>query len=376
MTLDRLLAPGGIVSIQAITMAHERVLPPGALRVDPEVHLPWWSDPVPARIEDTLLPHDVARGATPGAAVSTTHAPAAVAGTVRRTVAPDGPAWLRRDVQPDVAVLPRLLGGRFPKRLPGRQPATADAGIRVELRGKVVWVVGASSGIGAATAGELRSHEARRSRYPPVGRSSSTEVSGGTHARRPPTSPMPTSSRRLQQPGPRRARSDRRRHAGRGLLESDAASTWDTEVFDRHMQVNLVGMSNAIAAVLPEMLARRSWRHRGHLVGGRLPRPAGAEATARRRRRRSTSSSRCGSTSRSRSAGHHDLPGLRPHRAHRRQQLPDAVHHRRRPGGQSICDGLEHDRTEIVFPWQMALLMKAARLVPVGLWARMWSGAT
>jgi short-subunit dehydrogenase len=43
---------------------------------------------------------------------------------------------------------------------------------------------------------------------------------------------------------------------------------------------------------------------------------------------------------------------------------------------ESICDGLERDRTEIVFPWQMALLMKAARLVPVGLWARMWSGAS
>src|SRR5437764_8196837 len=33
---------------------------------------------------------------------------------------------------------------------------------------------------------------------------------------------------------------------------------WDTDVFDRHVQVNLVGMSNTIAAVLPDMLARCS----------------------------------------------------------------------------------------------------------------------
>src|SRR5437764_12989068 len=33
---------------------------------------------------------------------------------------------------------------------------------------------------------------------------------------------------------------------------------WDTDVFDRHVQVNLVGMSNTIAAVLPEMMDRSS----------------------------------------------------------------------------------------------------------------------
>ena len=41
----------------------------------------------------------------------------------------------------------------------------------------------------------------------------------------------------------------------------------------------------------------------------------------------------------------------------------------------SICNGLEHDRTEIVFPLPMALLMKAARHVPVGLWTRLWARA-
>ena len=41
--------------------------------------------------------------------------------------------------------------------------------------------------------------------------------------------------------------------------------------------------------------------------------------------------------------------------------------------GRAICDGLERGRTEIVFPVRMALLMKAARLVPVGPWSALWS---
>jgi NAD(P)-dependent dehydrogenase (short-subunit alcohol dehydrogenase family) len=39
----------------------------------------------------------------------------------------------------------------------------------------------------------------------------------------------------------------------------------------------------------------------------------------------------------------------------------------------SICDGLEHDRTEIVFPAPMALLMKTARLVPARAWTALWA---
>ena len=38
---------------------------------------------------------------------------------------------------------------------------------------------------------------------------------------------------------------------------------WDTEVFYEHIQVNLTGMSNAIAAVLPGMLQR----HHGVIAG-------------------------------------------------------------------------------------------------------------
>ena len=39
----------------------------------------------------------------------------------------------------------------------------------------------------------------------------------------------------------------------------------------------------------------------------------------------------------------------------------------------SICDGLERERTEIVFPTRMALLMKTARLVPARAWTALWA---
>ena len=38
---------------------------------------------------------------------------------------------------------------------------------------------------------------------------------------------------------------------------------WDTAVFDQHIQTNLIGMSNSIAAVLPGMLRR----HQGVIAG-------------------------------------------------------------------------------------------------------------
>ena len=41
----------------------------------------------------------------------------------------------------------------------------------------------------------------------------------------------------------------------------------------------------------------------------------------------------------------------------------------------AICDGLERGRMEIVFPLPMAILMKAARLLPVRAWARLTTRA-
>jgi NAD(P)-dependent dehydrogenase (short-subunit alcohol dehydrogenase family) len=246
----------------------------------------------------------------------------------------------------------------------------------VNVRGKVVWVVGASSGIGAATARELVARgatvaiSARRE-------AALDEVSGGRML----VAPLDVTDAGSVAAAAARVRDEHGRIdvaiLAAGYWSQMDPRAWDTEVFDRHIQVNLVGMSNSIAAVLPEMLDRGSGMVVGISSVAGYRGLAGAEAY--------------GAT---KAAQINLLESLRVHVAKSGVQVtticPGFVRTELTEGNsfpmpfiidadraaKSICDGLEHDRTEIVFPWQMALLMKAARLVPVGLWARMWSGAT
>ena len=143
------------------------------------------------------------------------------------------------------------------------------------------------------------------------------------------------------------------------------------------MQVNLIGMSNSIAAVLPEMLAARS----GVIAG--ISSVAGYRGLS--------GSEAYGATK----AGQINLlESLRIHLARSGVRViticPGFVDTELTAGndfpmpfiidaataGRAICDGLERQRTEIVFPLRMAWLMKAARLVPVSLWSTIWSRVT
>ncbi|MEP7035115.1 MAG: SDR family NAD(P)-dependent oxidoreductase [Actinomycetota bacterium] len=243
----------------------------------------------------------------------------------------------------------------------------------MDLNGKVVWVVGGSSGIGAAVARELASRgaqvaiSARR-------QDELNEVSGGsmlvvaadvTDA----TSLKAAASRIREELGPLDLCV-----LSAGYWQQMSADDWDTERFNRHVQVNLTGMSNAIGAVLPEMLAQRS----GVIAG--ISSVAGYRGLA--------GSEAYGATK----AGQINLlESLRIHVARRGVRVvticPGFVRTDLTAGndfpmpflidadtaGRAICDGLERERTDIVFPLPMAVLMKAARLVPVGLWARLWS---
>jgi short-subunit dehydrogenase len=135
------------------------------------------------------------------------------------------------------------------------------------------------------------------------------------------------------------------------------------------VEVNLLGMNNALGAVLPTMVARGH----GHVVG---------VASV---------------------AGYRGLPGAEAYGATKAAQvnLLEALRVGLRPRGiavttvcpgfvrteltakndfpmpfmvepedaaRAICDGIERGRQEIVFPLPMAVLMKAARLVPVRVW--------
>ena len=243
----------------------------------------------------------------------------------------------------------------------------------MELSGMVAWVVGGSSGIGAAVARELQSRGARVAIS--ARRSGQLdEVSAGTMLAvaadvTDPASLMAAASRIRDELGPIDLAV-----LSAGYWKQMTTTVWDTEAFDRHVEVNLIGMSNAIAAVLPQMLARR----RGVIAG--ISSVAGYRGLA--------GSAAYGATK----AGQINLlESLRIQVARRGVRVvticPGFVSTELTAGndfpmpfiieadeaGRAICDGLERGRTEIVFPVRMALLMKAARLVPVALWSALWS---
>jgi NAD(P)-dependent dehydrogenase (short-subunit alcohol dehydrogenase family) len=243
----------------------------------------------------------------------------------------------------------------------------------MELSGKVAWVVGGSSGIGAAVARELQS---RGSRVAISARrvDQLDEVSGGT---------MLTVAADVTDGASLTAAASRIRDElgpidlavlSAGYWKQMTGNDWDAESFNRHVQVNLIGMSNAIAAVLPEMLAR----HSGIIAG--ISSVAGYRGLV--------GSQAYGATK----AGQINLleslriqvaregvrvvtvcPGFVRTDLTAGNAFPMPFMVEADTAGRAICDGLERERTEIVFPVRMAILMKAARLVPVALWSALWS---
>jgi NAD(P)-dependent dehydrogenase (short-subunit alcohol dehydrogenase family) len=238
----------------------------------------------------------------------------------------------------------------------------------MDLTGRTAWVVGASSGIGAAVAREL---DRRGARVAVSARRAErlVQVSGGRML----VAPVDVTDAESVAAAAARVRHD----LGpidlavlcAGYWKRTDPRCWDTRDFDRHVRVNLIGMSNAIGAVLPDMLRRRQ----GTIAG--LASVAGYRGLA--------GSEAYGAT---KAAQINLLESLRVHLARTGVRVTtvcpgfvrtDLTAGNRFPmpfiidaeqAARSICDGLARQRTEIVFPTRMALLMKAARLVPARAW--------
>jgi NAD(P)-dependent dehydrogenase (short-subunit alcohol dehydrogenase family) len=241
------------------------------------------------------------------------------------------------------------------------------------LTGKAAWVIGGSSGIGAAVAREL----ARRGATVAISARREDrlrEVSAGDMLAVPidvtdTASVLAAAARVREELGPIDLAV-----LSAGYWQQMDPADWDTAVFDRHIQTNLIGMSNSIAAVLPGMLQR----HRGVIAG--IASVAGYRGLA--------GAEAYGAT---KAAQINLLESLRVHVARTGVQVTTVC-----PGfvrteltarnafpmpfiieadqaARSICDGLERERTQIVFPARMALLMKAARLVPARAWTALWA---
>lgn len=242
-----------------------------------------------------------------------------------------------------------------------------------DLEGTICWVVGASSGIGAAVAREMR---ARGARVAVSARRADrlTAVAEGAML----TVPADVTD------APGMVQAAGRVVAELGVPDVVVAAAgqsqpmpvehWDTELFRRQVEVNLIGMSNTVGAALPHLLARGSGTFAGIAsLAGYRGLPGG------------------GAYSATKAAQLTLLEDLRvqlaPRGIHVATVSPGFVrtpltHHHRVPmpflidadaAGRAICDGLERGRTEIAFPLRMALLAKAARFVPVRAWPHLWT---
>jgi short-subunit dehydrogenase len=244
------------------------------------------------------------------------------------------------------------------------------------LAGRIVWVVGASSGIGAALATELLERGAR------------VAISARRHdeldavaAGRMTVVPVDVTDRNALDAAAARVRDELGEIDmvvfNAGFWQQMDATAWDRDLFARHVEINLLGLNNCIGAVLPDMLRAGHGRLVGvaSLAGYRGL--AGAEAY--------------GAT---KAAQINMLEALRTAVAKRGISVttvcPGFVRTDLTAGNtfpmpfmigadaaaRSICDGLERGQMEIVFPLPMAVLMKIARLTPVRLWAAAMTRAT
>jgi len=243
----------------------------------------------------------------------------------------------------------------------------------MDLNDKVAWVVGGSSGIGAAVARELQSRGAR------VAISARRQdeldaVSAGTM--------LALASDVTDAASLTTAAARIREELGpidlvvlsAAYWKQMAPQDWDTDVFNQHVQVNLMGMSNAIAAVLPQMLARRSGVIAGiaSVAGYRGLAGSAAYGATKAAQINMLESLRI-SVARSGVRVTTICPGFVRTDATAGNDFPMPFIIDVETAGRAICDGLERNRNEIVFPLPMAILFKTARLVPVALWSALWS---
>ncbi len=241
----------------------------------------------------------------------------------------------------------------------------------MKLAGRRTWIVGASSGIGAALARELADRgaqvaiSARRA-------DALHEVAAGRMA----VVPVDiTDAQAVEQA------TDRVVEELGGLdIVVLSAGYWkqlkdfDAESFQRHLDVNLSGMAHCLDAVIPRLRAARA----GVIVG---------IASV---------------------AGYRGLPGAEAYGATKAAQinLLEALRVALRPDGinvvtvcpgfvdtemtvsntfpmpfiisapraaQEIANGIERRTTRITFPWQMAWLARLGKLIPDNLWTRLFS---
>jgi NAD(P)-dependent dehydrogenase (short-subunit alcohol dehydrogenase family) len=244
------------------------------------------------------------------------------------------------------------------------------------IAGRTVWIVGASSGIGSALAEEMVERRCRVA----VSARRHDELLAVSAGR---MTVVPTDV--TDRAGLDAAAAQVREELGgidivifnAGFWRQMDARAWDRDLFDRHVDVNLRGLSNCVGAVLPAMLQAGH----GHLVS--VASVAGYRGLAGAEAYGATKAAQINMLEALRTA-------VAPHGVSVTTVCPGFVRTDLTAGNQfpmpfiidaddaarAICKGMERGQMEIVFPLPMAVVMKLARLLPVRLWTTLMSRAS
>lgn len=151
--------------------------------------------------------------------------------------------------------------------------------------------------------------------------------------------------------------------------QTDAAA-WNTDEFARHVQTNLLGLNAVLGAVLPGMVERG----RGHIVG--ITSVAGFRGFPGGEAYGSTKAAQISLLESLRASLRHRgvrvttvAPGFVRTEMTAVNTFPMPFIIDADQAGRIIVRGLRKGRVEIVFPLRMAIAMKLARLLPVRWWA-------
>ena len=236
------------------------------------------------------------------------------------------------------------------------------------LRGRKVWVVGADPTGGAELARELvrRGADVAISGRRPA---ELAEVSGGS---------MTTVPADVTDPGAvDEAVAAVREGLGgldtvvfsAGYWKQFDAAEWDRETFARHVEVNLLGLNNVLAAVVPGLVDQG----RGHLVG--IASVAGYRGIAGSEAYGATKAAQLNLLEAMRASLSPKgirvttvAPGFVRTEMTSANAFPMPFIIDADEAGRTIADGLERGDDNIVFPRRMAVAMGVARLLPGRLW--------
>jgi len=245
----------------------------------------------------------------------------------------------------------------------------------MRIAGSRIWVTGASSGIGAALARELEergAHVAVSARR----KDKLDEVADGRML----VVPVDVTDKEAMLAA---AASIRAEFGGIDVVVLNAGAwdqvrvdRWDSEVFRRHFDVNLMGLVHGVEAVLPAMLDA----HAGMIVGiasvagyRGLPNSEAYGATKAAqinlleslrvdlRRRGVKVQTVC--------------PGFVKTEMTERNSFPMPFIIPAERAARYIADGIAKEKAEVVFPLPMMLMMKTARLLPVAAWGALLARA-